>query len=463
MTECSENGEREPGGPVSSRNQLHLFDITMIVIGLVIGMGIFRTAIDSAQASLTPFVYFAAWIAGGIIALCGALTFAEIGSRLPVTGGFYKIFAVCYHPSIAFAINCVLIISNAASLSGVALIGSEYICQVAFQTPPGDMIRAYIAMTAITAFYGVNLAGLRLSARVQSILMLIKITMLISIIAAILLHRPNPQAFAAVHEGLPTWLDYVRSFGLALVAVSFTYGGYQQSINFGEEVSEPRRTLPRGILIGIAVILTLYLLVQISYVSIIGFVPLKSTQGIAAVVAERICGPAGKYTFSILLFVAVLAYVNVQLLSNPRVMCAMSRDGILPASFNWRTKAHDVLAVSLTVFTAICVIVLFFATTFDKILSFVIFLDSIGMAFSAATIFILRKRTRHLDDKGIFTVRPYPLLPLVFIASYAFIGLSILFSRPVLALTGLAVLAVFLVIYFLLFRNKVVQISADTR
>jgi APA family basic amino acid/polyamine antiporter len=114
--------------------KLALFDITMIVIGLVIGMGIFRTAKDAAAASSSPAFYFSVWILGGLIALCGALTYAEIGSRYPITGGYYKIFAVCYHPSIAFAINCVILISNAASLSGVALIGSEYIAPLLLKT-----------------------------------------------------------------------------------------------------------------------------------------------------------------------------------------------------------------------------------------------------------------------------------------------------------------------------------------
>src|SRR6186713_1458526 len=118
--------------------KLALFDITMIVIGLVIGMGIFRTAKDAAAASSSPAFYFSVWILGGLIALCGALTYAEIGSRYPITGGYYKIFAECYHPSIAFAINCIILISNAASLSGVALIGSEYISQIIFTTEPSD-------------------------------------------------------------------------------------------------------------------------------------------------------------------------------------------------------------------------------------------------------------------------------------------------------------------------------------
>ena len=136
-------------------------------------------------------------------------------------------------------------------------------------------------------------------------------------------------------------------------------------------------------------------------------------------------GPTGKYVSSVLLFVAVLAYVNVLLLSNPRVMYAMSEDGILPASFRKKDEKKDVLTVSLTVFAAICVIVLFFAKKFNQILSFTIFLDSIGMATSAATIFILRKRTKHLDGTGIYTMKLYPLMPLIFIATYIFVGIMI--------------------------------------
>jgi len=453
-TDCSSANEQVLNYNESSGNQLGLFDITMIIIGLVIGMGIFRTAADSAQAALIPSIYFAAWLAGGIIAFCGALTYAEIGSRLPVTGGFYKVFAICYHPSIAFAINCVLIIANAASLAGVALIGSEYICDIAFSEPPGDPVKAHIAMMAIIIFYGINLAGLRISAWVQNVLMLIKIAMLIALILALFCPESSAAVPAAASKTSGSMLEYIKSFGMALVAVSFTYGGYQHSINFGEEVRNPRRNLPEGIFIGIAVILTLYLLVQLSYVRIIGFEELKSTQSIAAVVAERAYGPVGKYSFSILLFMAVLAYVNVQLLSNPRIMCAMSCDGILPASFNWRTKSRSVLAVSLTFFTAICIIVLFFATTFDRILNFVIFIDSIGMIFSASSLFILRKRTKDLDKSGIFTVRPYPLIPLIFIISFFFTGVSIAVNKPFLALTGLTVFAVFLIIYFILVRKK---------
>jgi len=108
-------------------SKLSPFDFTMIVVSLVIGMGIFRTPLNVAKAVPTSFIFFAVWVAGGLIAYCGALTYAEIGSRLPVTGGYYKIFSYAYHPSIAFAVNCLILVYNSASLAWVAIVGGEYI------------------------------------------------------------------------------------------------------------------------------------------------------------------------------------------------------------------------------------------------------------------------------------------------------------------------------------------------
>src|SRR5687767_3569051 len=212
---------------MTAKPKLNLFDLTMIVIGLVIGMGIFRTSKDAAQAALTPNIFFAAWIVGGLVALCGALTYAEIGSRFPTTGGYYRIFSYAYHPSIAFAINCIILISNAASLSGVALIGSEYITPLIFGSGTTDFTKALIAMTAIILFYGVNLMGLRMSSKTQNVLMLIKISMLLVLIASIFfpqLYNTSPQP--VVDLKTQEWGAILLSFGIALKATSFTYGGY---------------------------------------------------------------------------------------------------------------------------------------------------------------------------------------------------------------------------------------------
>ena len=437
------------------KQQLGIFDFTMIVIGLVIGMGIFRTAKDAASAAINPTIYFSAWIIGGIIALCGALTYAEIGSRYPVTGGYYKVFSYAFHPSIAFALNCSILISNAASISGVALIGAGYISNVLIGPEAANWIKVGIAMSAIFIFYGINMLGLRMSAKTQTILMIIKIGMILLLIFSLFYPAAydNSTAASISNESI-SWKEWITSFGVCLIAVSFTYGGYQQTINFGNEVKDASRNIPRSIFIGIAVIILLYLTVNIAYYRIVGFENMKTTGEIASVVVGKMFGPNGANAFSLLLFLSVLAYVHGSMMSNPRVMFAMSEDGVLPGFLKKKSEKKEVLVTSLTVFATICVVVLFFADTFEKILSFSIFLDSFGMCTSAATIFMLRKRTKHLDGTGIYKMKLFPLQPLIFIAAYIFVCISIIFNTPMIALTGVCVLAGFMLLYFLTAGRK---------
>lgn len=440
-----------------SKNKLGLFSFTMIVIGLVIGMGIFRTAATSAKDALNPSVYFSAWIIGGLVALCGALTYAEIGSRYPVTGGYYKVFAKAYHPSIAFAINCLILVSNAASLSGVALIGSGYILKL-FPGEWTDIHKALLSCVAILIFYVINLQGLKMSSRAQNILMIIKITMLLVLIAALLfpdqyavqttLQEPAASSFST--------MDWIKSLGVSLIAVSFTYGGYQQTINFGNEVEKPAKNIPRGIFIGIAVIILLYLLANLSYYNVVGFERMKGEREVAYVVIDKIFGEKGAIIFSAFLFLGVLAYVNGLLMSNPRVMYAMGEDGSLPKIFARQNEKTNVLTFSLTIFAAICIVILFFAQEFEKILSFTIFLDCFGMVLSSATIFWFRKKTKHLDGTGIYKMKLFPLLPLIFMAAYLFVGTSIAIDDPKAAITGVGVLAAFILVYFLFKHNRTV-------
>lgn len=428
----------------------------MIVVGLVIGMGIFRAAATSAKDAIDPSVYFSAWIIGGLVALCGALTYAEIGSRYPVTGGYYKVFAQAYHPSIAFAINCLILVSNAASLSGVALIGSGYILKLI----PGewnDIHKALLSCGAIIVFYMINLRGLKMSSTAQNILMTIKILMIIVLIAALFF----PDKYAIVAEQSSNLqmnqssnsLDWIKSLGVSLIAVSFTYGGYQQTINFGQEVHQPNKNIPRGIFIGIAIIITLYLLVNLSYYKLIGFDQMKGEREIAYVVMDKIFGTTGATVFSAFLFLGVLAYVNGLLMSNPRVMYAMGEDGSLPKAFA-KTTENGVLTLSLTVFAAACIVILFFAQQFEKILTFTIFLDCFGMILSSATIFWFRRKTKHLDGTGIYKMKLFPLMPIIFMAAYLFVGTSIAIADPSAALTGVLLLGGFVLLYFL-FRRPV--------
>ncbi len=451
---------------MSKTARLTLFDFTMIVVSLVIGMGIFRAPLNVAKAVPSSFVFFAAWLAGGLVAYCGALTYAEIGSRLPVIGGYYKVFSYAYHPSVAFGINCIILVSNAASLAAVALVGGEYITgifiplskdaawiKIAANASYVQTIQIVIAISAIVIFYGVNLLGLKMSARTQNVLTIIKIVLILLLITPVFFSVSSDEQ-QVVATASATLKQYITAFGIGLVAVSFTYGGYQQTINFGAEVDKPAKNIPRGIFFGIFIIILLYLTINYAYIKVIGFNTLHQpeTTNVADIMASKIFGVNAGRILSVCLFLSVLAYVNVLLMSNPRVMYAMSEDKILPPIFMRRNGKTDVLGVSLSVFAAMCVLIVFWEKEFDKILSFTIFLDCFGMVLSAATIFILRKKTKHLDGTGIYTMKLYPLLPVIFILAYIFVATSIAVdyeNNHNAALKGLGVLASFIALYFI--------------
>ena len=195
----------------------------------------------------------------------------------------------------------------------------------------------------------------------------------------------------------------------------------------------------------------MYLTINYAYVKVIGFETLKESKNIAAIMASKTFGINAERILSAFLFLSVLAYVNVLLMSNPRVMYAMSEDKILPKPFQQRNDKTGVLTVSLSVFAALCALIVFWAEEFDTILSFTIFLDSFGMILSAGSIFILRRRTKHLNDTGIYQMKLYPLLPIIFIAAYTLVAISLLIDQTKLSLIGLGVLAGFILIYFAVF------------
>ncbi|UYQ92395.1 amino acid permease [Chitinophaga horti] len=436
---------------MSIKPKLGIFDLTMIVVSLVIGMGIFRTPVNVARETNDPRVFFAIWIIGGIVSICGALTYAEIGSRYPVAGGFYKVLSHCYHPAYGFMINWMLLISNAASVAAVCLIGAEYISPVllpdSLQNGAGHKL---IGVVAVLVLYGINMLGIRLSATSLNVLTILKILMMVLLCLAVFSGGNPSNANAVVESREPkNWL-YI--FGAALVPVFFTFGGYQQTINFGSDVKDPGRNMPRGVFYGFAIIVVLYLTINYAYYKVIGFEQLQHTNALAARMAEAFFGPYGFKTISLLLFISVLGYANVNLISNPRMYYAMAEDGILPPVLKRVNSKTQVQEVALSVFVAVILLVLFFVGTFDKILNYVMLFDTIGLASAAASLFILRKKTRHLDGTGIYKMKLYPYLTLLFVVVYLFVTVNIFIQDWKAASIGLSLFVAGLPLYLLMKR-----------
>jgi APA family basic amino acid/polyamine antiporter len=240
---------------------------------------------------------------------------------------------------------------------------------------------------------------------------------------------------------------------VSLVSVFFTFGGYQQTINFGAEVHSAS-TMQRGIVLGIFIVLFLYLSVNYAYVNVIGFEEMKNANAIGALLFESWFGKLGSKVFDFAMVLSVLAYVNVILMSNPRVMYAMSEDGVLPKIFLRKSHKTDALVPGLTVFAIATVLIAFFGKGVDDVLSFSMFLDCMGMSFSAATLLILRKRKQGNDSVTGSLQYWTPLFCVIFVLSYLTVAVAVFIDKPNSAITAVALLAIVSIIYRFFYFKK---------
>jgi APA family basic amino acid/polyamine antiporter len=404
--------------------KLSTFDLTIVVISLVIGMGIFQTPAQVAGYSGSSLIFFLAWAVGALISYFGALTFAEIGSRYPATGGFYKLFSFCYSPVFAFMVNWITVISNAASTAAVAIMGANYFCG-AFNLEIDQA--STIALVTVLLLLGINLLGLKVSKRLLNVLMLIKIGFILLLIFSAFF----PSASVSIVEPAVKENNSLNAFVLCFIPVFFTYGGYQQTINFGGDVEKPNVVVPKAISRGIIVVMLLYLAINYSYFHILGLEGLASSKTVAMDVIGLTFGPNLAKFVAIVMFLAVIAYVNVSILSNPRVYYAMAEDKVMPAFFLKTNEKTNVLTNGVIVYSLLILATLFFIDSFQKILQYVMFFDSISLISGALAIFILRKRkTGESNTNGIFKVIGYPFIPILYIVVYLAVNVSVLIANP---------------------------------
>ena len=434
--------------------KLTVFDLTMIVVSLVIGVGIFRTPAIVAQSAGSPGIFFSAWVAGGLVSLCGALTYAEIGARYHFPGGFYKLISTAFHPVFAFMLNWVIVLTYGAGNVGVALIGAEYINPLlpSFLHTPTGINGTAILM--VLFFYIVNMLGIRSGARTQNVLSGLKVGMMLLLCMGIFFATKAGLSESAESAQIDNALaeSPVGAFFTSLIAVFYTYGGYQQVLNFGADIKNPIRNTPRGIIGGMILVMALYLGLNYAYFRQLGFEGLITSKLVASDLARAMFGEWGGKLASVAIFVSVLGFLNASLLSLPRVYYAMADDGILPAAFkrvNARTQTQE---FALTFLVAVMLLSLFFLGTFEKIVNYVMSIDSIALASAAATLFIFRRRLAGQDTYTGYRVWAYPLIPILFIGFLVVVSLNVIISDPMPAAIGWGLFLSGWPLYYLLKR-----------
>ncbi len=413
--------------------RLSAFDASMVVVSLVVGIGIFRTPALVARDAGGSAAFFAAWLLGGALSLMGALTYAEIGSRLPRAGGYYKVVAECYHPRLAFMLNWSQALMQGAGAAGVAFIGAEYLARaLRLEGGPGVALLAGLSMIVLLVL---NLLGIRAGARAQNVLSLAKIVMIAGV-AALAFARSAAPPVATPPSAPSAW-----SFVSALVAVFYTYGGYQTAINLGADVRDPRRNLPRAVLGGMTVVVTLYLLANAAYHRVLGLGGVAGSDLVAAALMRALFGSVGETLVSVAIFLSAAGFVNATILQVPRSYYAMAQDGALPAAFLRVDARTQVQHAGLLFFGVSMLLPALVLGSFEKLLAYVMFSDALMLMVVASTIFVLRRRAdAALDAAQVFRAPAYPLLPLLFLLALGGVVLRLVLFETALALAGTAVL-----------------------
>ena len=428
-----------------------MFDTTMIVVSLVIGIGIFRTPAMVASSTGTAALFFTAWGLGGVISLFGALTYAEVGSRFPKPGSYYKVVAESYHSSVAFMLNWTsVLIQNGAGAAAIAIIGAEYLNPILLpqhlQTQTNILITAILLVVFLLV---INYIGIKAGAWAQNVLTILKIGMILAVCSAAFLRRgeiPSPSISSG--SGKSFWF----ALGVGFISVFYTYGGYQNTINFGADVRRSKRNLPRAILLGVFIIISLYLLIVFAYYRVLGISGIAESKLVAAEVARVCFGPVGYFIISLSIVISALGFLNVTLMQVPRAYYAMAADHVLPRIFMRVNSRTQVQEFTLLFLGGTILFALIFLGTFEKIVSYVMFVDSMSLALVASTIFMLRHREYPDPSYDGFRVPAYPVIPAVYIGFLLFVTVNVLLDEPVSALYGLIVVALGFPAFLLLRR-----------
>jgi basic amino acid/polyamine antiporter, APA family len=405
----------------------------MVVMGGIIGGGIFLNPSIVAQRIATAEGVLLTWIVGGGIGLAGALCFAELGGRRPRAGGGYVYLREAFGPLPAFLYGWTfLFVINAGGIAAIAVTFAHYTGDLA-GLPPQWV--APMAVSAIVILTAVNYVGVRAGAAVQNLFTVLKLAALALLIVAGFL------APAAARAETPGAADVsIRTFGVALLPVLFAYGGWAHANNVAGELKEGNRTLPRAIILGLAGVIVVYLLANAAYLHSLGVDGLARSATPASDVLRRALGPIGSTLITLGIVTSTLGFVSVCIMTAPRILQAMAADGLFLPSVATLHRRFHTPHVALLIQGAWAV-VLTLSGTYGQLLDYTVFGDWIFFGLIAATIFRYRAQDRREAATGQGTPGGYraplfPWLPALFVLACGYAVISSLASNPLNALIG---------------------------
>jgi APA family basic amino acid/polyamine antiporter len=421
------------------RHRLNLFDATMIVMGGIIGSGIFINPYVVASHVQTPFLILGCWVLGGVLALLGAFIWAELATRLPGAGGQYLYLREAYHPSVAFLYGWVLLlVTQTGGMAAVAVTFARYFREISGVTASDGTIAA-ISLLGLTA---INCFGVRAGSNVQSLLMLLKAGAIVAmVVLGLWLGGGTLHALPLLDH--PASLSLAKAVGAAMIPIAFAYGGWQTSSFVAGEMRDPRRDLSRGLVLGVAGVIALYLSVNFVCLRVLGPAQLAATATPASAVMRAALGERGAQWIAVGIAISTLGFLSQGILTAPRVYYAMARDGLFFQSVGKLSQRTGAPVVAI-VLQGIAATIIAVSGRYEQILNYVVSIDFISFGLTAGSIFVFLRKPA---TEGTYFTPGHPYTTSLFVLSCAAIVAITISTYPSNTAVGVAILLAGIPVY----------------
>jgi len=422
---------------------LGLSDAIMLVVGTIIGSGVFLVSSDIARAVHGAGPLLAVWIVGGFFTMLGAMSLAELGAAIPHAGGLYTYIGRAWGPMAGFL--CGWMLFTVATSGSIATLAAALPIYASGFVALSPLAGKALGIAAIAFFTAVNLFGVRHGSIAQNVLTALKVGGLLAMVGAIFL-LPSPPRPSPAATAIPGPVG-IAAIGTALVAVLWAYEGWHDVTFIAGEMRAPQRDFPRGLIGGTAIVIALYLAANLAYLHVLTPTEIGSSERVALEAIRRVAGETGGRLLTAAILCSILGAMNALVLAGPRAYFQMARDGLLFRRFGhvhprWRTPADAIVLQGI--WSSLLVV---FIGGFSQLFTYVIFGGWIFYALAVLGVPVLRRKEPALPRP--FRVPGYPFLPFLFAAGAAYLVVNTLVTTPRESLIGLAFIALGIPLYFL--------------
>jgi APA family basic amino acid/polyamine antiporter len=431
------------------KRQIGLGTAIALVVGEVIGVGIFLTPAAMAKSLASPFWLLVAWLLMGLMALCGALCYGELAARYPEAGGGYVYLREAYGPGLAFLYGWMALLVVDPGLTAALAVGlGSYMGYMLKLSPVG--VKA-VAVLTIIILAAINIRGLRLGAWLVRWLTVFKLgSLLFLLVWGLSLGLGDWSNFTPFVERPAQSVPLAGALAGGLVAAFFSFGGWWDVSKVAGEIRSPEKTLPKALSYGVLVVTLAYLLVSLVFIYLVPIERVASGETFAAQAGEALFGRAGGQIFSAIIIITVLGSMAAFMMAAPRVYFAMARDGVFLKAVA-RLHPRFGTPARAIVLQAALASVLVLLGTFDQIVAYFVFVILIFIGLTVAALFLLRRG----DAREVKYLTPgYPVTPVIFLLLILLLLVLLAGNNPGQAFLGLLVVALGLPIYRLLFRRR---------